>query len=135
MKAPIIDASVAISWVFEDENHIRTDTVLDQLAEEGALVPQLWHLETRNALLTAERRGRLTAEDVNGRVDALKDLPIITDPEPDLELAFELARTYGLTIYDAIYLELAKRKNTKLATLDRHLGQAAEAEGVPLFAH
>ena len=134
MTAPIIDASVALSWVFEDENHIQTDTLLDQLAEEGALVPQLWHLETRNALLTAERRGRLTAEDVNGRVDALKDLPIITDEEPDLQLAFELARTYGLTIYDALYLELAKRKNTTLATLGKQLEQAAESEGVSLLA-
>ena len=135
MTAPIIDASVALSWVFEDETHVRTDTVLDQLAKEGALVPQLWHLETRNALQTAERRGRLAPGEVNERLDALKDLPIITDLEPDLESAFELARTHGLTMYDAIYLELVKRKNTKLATLDRHLGQAAEAEGVPLFAH
>ena len=134
MTAPIIDASVALSWVFEDENHVGTDTVLGQLAEEGAQVPQLWHLETRNGLLTAERRGRLAPGEVNERLDALKDLPIITDPEPDLELAFELARTHGLTMYDALYLELAKRKNTALATLDRHLRQAADVEGVPLLA-
>ncbi len=133
MTAPVVDASVALSWMFEDETHRRADTALEQVAEEGALVPQLWHMETRNALLTAERRGRLSSEEVNERLDALKDLPITTDQEPDLQLAFELARTHGLTIYDALYLELAKRKNTELATLDRRLGQAAEAEGIPLL--
>jgi len=60
MTAPVVDASVALSWVLEDENRLRTDTTLEQLADEGALVPQLWHLETRNALLMAERRGRLS---------------------------------------------------------------------------
>ena len=133
MTAPVVDASVALSWAFEDENNLRVDTALEQVSEEGALVPQLWHLEIRNALLTAERRGRLSSEEIKERLDALKDLPITTDQEPDLQLAFEPARTHGLTIYDALYLELAKRKNTELATLDRRLGQAAEAEGIPLL--
>ena len=133
MTAPVVDASVALSWVFDDEDHLRADSALERLAEEGALVPQLWHLETRNALLTAERRARLSSAEVNERLDAVKDLPITTDEEPDLQVAFELARTHGLTIYDALYLELAKRKNAELATLDRHLGQAAQAEGIHLL--
>ena len=134
MTAPVVDASVALSWVFEDENRLPADPALEQLADEGALVPQLWHLETRNALLTAERRGRLSSEEVNERLDALKDLPITTDQEPDIRLALDLARIHGLTMYDALYLELAKRKNTALATLDRRLGQAAESEGIQLLA-
>ena len=133
MTAPVVDASVALSWAFEDETHLRADTALEQVAEEGALVPQLWHLETRKALLTAERRGRLSSVEVNERLDALKDLPITTDQEPDLQSAFELARIHGLTMYDALYLELAKRKDAELATLDRHLAQAAEVEGIPLL--
>ena len=133
MTAPVVDASVALSWVLEDENNLRADTGLEQVAEEGALVPHLWHLETRNALLTAERRGCLSSEEVNERLDALRDLPITTDQEPDLQLAFELARTHGITMYDALYLELAKRKDAELATLDRRLAQAAEAEGIPLL--
>ena len=60
MSGLVIDASVVVAWLFDDENEPRADRVLDQLVEEGALVPQLWHLETRNSLLTAERRGRLS---------------------------------------------------------------------------
>ena len=110
----------------------RADRVLEQLEEDGALVPHLWHLETRKTLLVAEQRGRLSAGEVNERLDALKGLPIRTDEEPDLQSAFDLARSHELSFYDALYLELAKRESAVLATLDGALGQAAVAEGVPL---
>ena len=132
MSGLVVDASVVIAWLFDDEDEPRADNVLEHLAEEGALVPHLWHLETRNTLLIAERRGRLSAGAVNERMDALKGLPILTDEEPDLQSAFDLARAHKLSFYDALYLELAKRESAELATLDGALGQAAVAEGVPL---
>ena len=102
--------------------------------EVEALVPQLWHVEIRNAFLMAERRGRLSGRSVDERLDLLNGLPIRTDNEPDLQSAFGLARAHSLTVYDAIYLELAKRQSAELATLDRALGRAAIAEGVALLA-
>lgn len=96
------------------------------------MAPRLLNLETRNTLLVAERRGRLPAEAVDERMDALQGLPIRTDEEPDLQSAFDLARAYDLSFYDALYLELAKREGAELATLDRALSQAAIVEGVPL---
>lgn len=134
MSGLVVDASVVVAWLFDDEDEPRADRVLRQLVEGGALVPHLWHLETRNALLTAERRGRLSAAEVKERLDALKDLPIVTDQEPDLQSAFDLARAHGLSLYDALYLEIAKRENAELATLDGPLGRAAAVEGVPLSA-
>ena len=132
MSGLVVDASVVISWLFDDDEEPRADKALERLIEDGALAPYLWHMETRNTLLVAERRGRLSAEAVNERLDALKGLPIRTDEEPDLQLAFNLARAHDLSFYDALYLELAKRENAELATLDGALGQAAVAEGVPL---
>ncbi len=132
MSGLVVDASVVIAWLFDDEKEPRADKVLENLKEDGALVPHLWHLETRNTLLVAERRRRLSARAVNERLDALKALPVRKDEGPDLESAFDLARTHNLSIYDALYLELAKREGAELATLDRALGQAAVAEGVPL---
>ncbi len=134
MSGLVIDASVVVAWLLDDEDEPRADRVLGRLAEDGVLVPQIWHLETRNSLLTAERRGRISLEEVKERLDALKGLPIATDEEPDLQSAFELAREHGLSLYDALYLELAKRENADLATLDGPLGRAAVAEGVPLSA-
>jgi predicted nucleic acid-binding protein len=132
MSGLVVDASVVVAWLFDDEEEPRADRVLERLEEDGALVPQLWHLETRNSLLVAERRGRLSAGGVKERLDALKGLPIRTDEEPDLQSAFDLARAHGLSFYDALYLELAKRESTELATLDGALGRATVAEGVSL---
>ena len=132
MSGMVVDASVVISWLFDDEEEPRADRALERLIEDGALAPYLWHLETRNALLVAERRGRLSARAVDERLDALKGLPIRTDDEPDLQSAFSLARSHDLSFYDALYLELAKREGAELATLDVALGQAAVAEGVRL---
>ena len=134
MTGLVVDASVVIAWLFDDEEQPRSDRVLKRLGEAGAIVPQLWHLETRNSLFTAERRGRLTASEVNERLDALKVLPIQTDEEPDLQVAFDLARMHGLSFYDALYVELARRLSAELATLDAGLGRAATAEGIPLSA-
>ncbi len=44
-----------------------------------------------------------------------------------------LAGQFGLTIYDAAYLELAQRRRLPLATLDRDLRRAASAVEVELL--
>ena len=49
-------------------------------------------------------------------------------------MVFELARSHHLAIYDAVYQELASRRNEALATLDVALVRAATAEGLPLVA-
>ena len=133
MSRLVVDASIVMAWLFDDEEEPRADGVLEHLKEAGALVPHLWHLETRNTLLVTQRRARLSAEGVKERLDALKGLPIRTDEDPDLQSALDLAGTHGLSSYDALYLELAKRDSAELATLDGALGQAALTEGVPLF--
>ncbi len=132
MTGLVVDASVVMAWLFDDEDEPRADKVLEHLAEEGAMVPYLWHLETRNTLLVAVRSGRISSKGVNDRLDALKGLPIQTDEDPDLESAFDLARVHHLSFYDAVYLELAKRESAKLATLDSALENAALAEGIRL---
>ena len=93
-----------------------------RLGTEVALVPQFWHLEVRNALLGAERRGRIRADEVDERLRRLGELPVRTDTEPHVGAAFALARTHGLSMYDAVYLELAQRSDAPFATLDKALG-------------
>ena len=134
MSGLVVHASVVVAWLFDDEAEPRADRALERVEEDGALVPQMWHLEMRNSLLSAERRGRLSSGEGKERLDALRGLPIRTDEEPDLQSAFNLARAHGLSFYDALYLELAKREGAELATLDGALGRAAVAEGVPLSA-
>ena len=134
MSAIVLDASVACDWLLDDELDPRARHAAERVSEDGALVPQLWHLEVRNALVTAERRGRLTAQGMADRLRALRQLPVVTDPEPDVDAAVALARSHHISIYDAVYLELARRHRAALATLDSGLLGAAAAVEVPVVA-
>ena len=132
MSRFVLDASVAVAWLLEDEDDPVADAAMSQLATEFALVPQLWHLEVRNVLVVAERRGRVGATGIEDGLRRLGELPIRTDTEPNLGAAISLARRRRLTIYDALYLELALRADAPLATVDRALAAAAVAEGLSL---
>ena len=129
----VVDASVASAWTFPDESDAGANTLLDEITNGVRLgfVPQHWHLEVRNALLMGERRGRIGLDKVMLRLRFLNDLPLVTDDEARLDDALDLARTYGLTMYDALYLELAIRREAPLATLDNKLRRAASEAGVP----
>ncbi|GJL60901.1 MAG: hypothetical protein NPIRA03_37580 [Nitrospirales bacterium] len=56
-----------------------------------------------------------------------------TSTEQALEETLSLARKYELTIYDASYLELAKRRGMPLATLDTKLRQACGLAKIPVL--
>ena len=129
----VLDASVALAWFLDDEQAPQADNVRARLMRDRALVPQLWHLEVRNGLIIAERRGRLSATRLNECLDALKWLPIQTDSEGVLEMVVSLARLHNLSSYDAVYLELAKRRDAALASLDGALLRAAAKETVVLL--
>ena len=133
MSVFVLDASVAVAWLLSEQDSSTAEPVLQRLESDEALVPQLWHLEVRNSLLVAMRRGRLSPEAPAERLDALRDLPVRTDSGLDLSLAFVLARKHGLSFYDAVYLELAKRHSAPIATLDNALARAAGIEGLPVM--
>lgn len=132
MSLFVLDASVAVAWLLGEQTRPEAEMALVRLQYTEALVPQLSHLELRNCLLVAMRRGGLATERPTDLLDALLELPIRTDTNPDLSLALVLAEKHRLSFFGAVYLELAKRHAVPLATLDRALTQAADAEGVPL---
>lgn len=132
MSEPVVDASIALAWLLEEERDARTDRALDSFVQNGGYVPQHWHYEVRNGLLTSVRRQRLTQEDAISRLHSLNAIQLSTDVEPDLGQSLRLAFEHGLTFYDALYLELAIRRELALATLDRDLSRAAQEAGVDL---
>lgn len=132
MSVFVLDASVSTSWLLDDELDPVAENAFERVSEDGVLVPQLWHFEVRNALISAERRRRIDAKGLDDRIRAIVELPVGTDTAPDLDVALALARAHELSFYDAIYLELALRSESPLATLDGGLAQAATMERVPL---
>jgi len=135
-SAVILDASVTLAWAFEDEGSTYTELVLETMTRAKAYVPTTWPLEVGNALLVAERRGRLNQADTVQFLSLLWQLPIFVEPERPERMFGEilaLAREQRLSSYDATYLHLAMRRGLPLATADEPLRQAAIRAGVPLF--
>lgn len=132
----VIDASLTLTWYFDDETTPTTDAVLDRVSEAGAIVPVLWRLEVANAFQSALRRKRITVVYRDESLSALAQLPITVDADTGTyawTTTLRLAERFGLTLYDATYLELAQRRGLPLATLDKALCEAAAALAIPVL--
>jgi predicted nucleic acid-binding protein len=128
----VLDSSVTLSWLLPDEGEA-CDAVADRLETEAAVAPAIWPLEVGNALLVARRRNRLTDRDLDRLLAVMSALPVEVETgmaESTLPAVMDLARTLGLTSYDAAYLELARRRAIPLATIDHRLRAACETLGV-----
>ena len=136
----VIDASMALAWLFEREqpsDRERANRLLATCGEGTWWIPGLWHQEVSNALLMAERRSVLSQVDSDRFLARLSSLPFFTDSDPVADRStriLALARSQDLSSYDATYLELAQRIGAALASFDRQLNRAAAALGVTLFA-
>lgn len=133
--ALIIDASVMLRWYFEDEQD-PTEDILRRLSIEDLVVPAHWPSELANGIVIGERRGRSAVAHVDRLMRLLEELQIEVDEEgaaAALVRILPLARAHGLTVYDAIYLELAERRGLPLATYDGPLAQAAASIGVEVL--
>lgn len=135
MAALVLDCSVTMAWAFPDESGEAARRVLRSVGAEGAVVPAVWALEVANALLMAERRRRISAADADTFAALVAGLPIAARPSDrarELGSTFGCAREFGLSSYDASYLELAMEEGLPLATLDARLKQAARKARVRL---
>jgi len=138
MKMFVLDASVALGWTLDNPvPPSATRAKLGLLSGTRAVIPALWHLEIANGLAVAERRGILTSSDVTLALQQLEQLCAqALEIEPDIvpmRQALTTARTYRLSAYDAVYLDLAVRARLPLATLDFALRKAATRAGVELL--
>jgi predicted nucleic acid-binding protein len=132
----VLDASMTMSWCLADESTSLSRRVLDLLLDSYAEVPALWSFEIVNVLSVSEKRKRLTKSASVEFLQKLSGLDIRIDrsfPAVDGNALLPLVWRYGLTAYDAAYLELAKRKGLPLATFDKQLIAAAPLEGVKLI--
>jgi predicted nucleic acid-binding protein len=126
--AVVIDASAAMALLAGDETWFqrwREWTVADAMI----LAPPHFPVEVANALV---RGARLQAVDVAARLERLYASGLETADRglPGLLGAVELADRHQLTVYDALYLDLAVDVDGELATLDRDLAAAATSEGL-----
>lgn len=129
----VLDASLTLSWFFEDERTPAADAVLDLVTNKGAVVPALWNLEVINGFLFAIRRKRVDVLFRDSAISQLAAMPIVADEHTGAyawTTTLHLADRCRLTPYDAAYLEVALRRKIPLATLNQALRTAAQMVGV-----
>jgi predicted nucleic acid-binding protein len=132
----VLDSSVTLAWLLPDEGSAAVEQLADRLEQDSARVPSIWALEVGNALLVAQRRGRIKDDELARMIAALDGLPIEVDQEaarPALLTIVAVAKKLGLTTYDAAYVELAHRQGVSLATLDERLRAACTTMQVPVL--
>jgi len=137
LTAFVLDASITIGWMIDRPVPARASLARRLvISGEVPVVPVLWNHEVSNAVVMAERRGRLTADQVKTVADDLEELCDILEIDPlNVRPAalIETARRANLTVYDAAYLELAVRRRLPLATLDDQLREAARRYRIELI--
>jgi predicted nucleic acid-binding protein len=129
--AVVVDASAALatlggeaSWSDRWRTWIEADALI--------LAPAHFAAEVANAL---PRSVKLEALDVANRLERLFGLGLeqVDRGLRGLVGAVELADRHGLSVYDAIYIDLALDVDAELATLDRDLAAAARSEGLAVI--
>ena len=132
LRPVVVDASAAIELLGGDAAWTEA---FDRWATEDRmlLVPAHFLAEVANGQLVGQR---LPAADVATRLERLlaAGVQLADRGFGGLLEALSLASRYGLTVYDALYLQLALDVDGELATLDSDLARAAAAEDVVLAA-
>lgn len=124
------DASAVATGLLPDE----TGAALHDLAarDPDLCAPPLLQVEVWNLLLMAERRQRITQDQCDRLLTGFEAVQLRVGWPEDALAVVALARRHRLTVYDALYLDLALREGAALATRDRRLAEAAVAEGIAL---
>lgn len=125
----VVDASIVAAWLLPDEDGSSAEGLLERVSNGETLgAPWLFWAELRNILIVNERRGRLSGTSVDVFLHALRALPIQLDTSPTEGRVLAMSRKHELSVYDALYLELALRLGVPLFSLDRRLVAAATVE-------
>jgi len=134
LTAWVVDASLLVATLVVEDGSDRARTALEGVLLGGGHAPSHLRLEVVNALAVKVRRGVIDRPYRRRALEVFLGYGLTFDTQGDadaaLRRALELADAHRLTIYDAVYLELALRLDASLATLDGDVRKAAQAEGV-----
>jgi len=126
----IVDASVAIKWVCEEQ---ASDRAVALLERDDLAAPALWLAEAANALWRRAEIGELTPGEAGDRVAELTNAPVATLPiETDLLQAIAIATELHHPVYDCLYLAAAIREGASVVTADLRFSGIAASH--PAFA-
>lgn len=132
-----MDCSVTASSFLPDENSVLSEKLYSKLEKGLSIwVPAIWWYELNNVLIVAVRRKRINDAKMLEIIDLFQSMPISIDDNftfNTLKNINNISLSHNLSVYDAAYIELAKRKNAGIATLDDKILIAAKKEKIFIF--
>jgi predicted nucleic acid-binding protein len=129
----VLDASVAAKWLLPSKSeslHAEALTWLTRYAggELVLVVPDLFWIEVANVMWRAVRHARVTKSQAKTAMAGLRERDFETISTAGLiETAFEMAVAYQRTVYDSLYIALARERGIFLVTADEKLANAVAA--------
>ena len=115
----VVDASLALKWVLEEEYTEKALALRDQwrVTGQAVIAPSIFRSEVTNALHQSSRQGHLSRSDAAEALDILLSLVAIRDPIELYSRALVLAGDMALgSTYDALYVALAESEGCDMWT-------------------
>jgi predicted nucleic acid-binding protein len=126
-----VDASVVAKWIIPGEPWEREALKLKEdivIGDMEAYAPQLLLYEIASVISTSIRKGIMRFEDGLQALTRLKDLRInvLNTDWDDLTDILEISAKTGLTIYDSTYIQVSRKVDGALMTVDDELKRRGE---------
>jgi predicted nucleic acid-binding protein len=126
--AVVVDASVALKWVLEEEG---TSAARRLAASQALAAPDLMFVECASVLAMKVRRGLLSRADASIALALIDDMPIRSAPSRGhVRAAQAIAFELDQTAYDSLYLAVAIALRCDLVTADEAFARSATAHPV-----
>ncbi len=123
----VVDASVAVKWLFEEPDSERAEALLASAGEDDLklVAPTILPAEVANALWKRMRRGDMDRRKTLATGQRFEDIcPLLLPIEDLVHRALELAIGSRHPVYDCLYVALAEELPADLITADERLYRA-----------
>ena len=127
----VVDASLALKWVVEEEDTEQATALRAEWYEEGELLvaPPIFRPEVTNALHQKVRRGEVGRPEAVEGLQQLVSAVAIGEPPGLYGRALDLAAAFRLgAVYDSLYVALAELEGCEMWTADRRLVNAVQRD-------
>ncbi len=119
----IIDASVAVAWLIDEEKSLPVDHFIEQCTFQNIslVAPSLLMYEVANSIKSAVVSKRITQDQALAQIQLVASLHIDTSQILSPKEIMLTALQFEIPAYDAAYVLLAKKLIAPLYTLDVRL--------------